>query len=108
MSLIAMDYKKSLPSTSMTNDVGGDENEVMLERIRHEVHFRSAKKLADLFLSNGGIYIKAGQHVASLQHVLPVEYVQAMRVCQDRAPYKTFEEIDALFRREFDRTIDQR
>lgn len=36
------------------------------ERMKHEVHLRSAEKLRDLCFKNGGIYIKLGQHLGQL------------------------------------------
>lgn len=39
------------------------------ERIKHEVHLRSAQKLQDLCFKNGGVYIKLGQHLGQLVYV---------------------------------------
>lgn len=35
-------------------------------RVKHEVHTRSARRLEELCLNNGGIYIKLGQHISQL------------------------------------------
>eukprot|EP00891_Asterochloris_glomerata_P006292 jgi/Astpho2/6292/e_gw1.00089.9.1_t len=42
-------------------------------------HSRGAWQLQKLCFANGGIYIKLGQHVAQLDHLLPPEYVHTMR-----------------------------
>lgn len=36
------------------------------ERVKREVHVRSALKLQELCFRNGGIYIKLGQHISQL------------------------------------------
>ena len=36
------------------------------ERVKREVHSRSALKLQELCFRNGGIYIKLGQHISQL------------------------------------------
>lgn len=42
-------------------------------------HRRGAARLRDLCHANGGIYIKLGQHLATLDHLLPEEYVGLMK-----------------------------
>ena len=42
-------------------------------------HDRGAQRLLQLCFSNGGIYIKLGQHIAMLDHLLPDAYVRTMR-----------------------------
>lgn len=36
------------------------------EKVKREVHTRSALRLQDMCFKNGGIYIKLGQHVGQL------------------------------------------
>jgi hypothetical protein len=45
------------------------------DAIMHQVHKEGADMLRDLCLTNGGFYIKLGQHVAQMQYLLPDEYV---------------------------------
>lgn len=66
---IVADYELSLRNLS------GAE----LEQRRNEVHLRSAIRLRDLISTNGGVYIKFGQHIAQLQFLLPDEYVLTMQ-----------------------------
>ena len=49
------------------------------------VHKRSAEKILDGCLRNGGPYIKLGQGLVSMNHVLPKEYVDTLVVLQDKA-----------------------
>lgn len=48
------------------------------------VHFRAAKRILKLCESNKGFYIKAGQFMASLQHV-PQEFTSTLSTLQDKA-----------------------
>ena len=40
------------------------------------LHSRNAARLRALCTSNKGVYVKLGQHLAQLDHVLPAEYIQ--------------------------------
>lgn len=44
-----------------------------------EVHTFAAEKLLTLCETNGGVYLKVGQHIGTLNDFLPAEYVQTMR-----------------------------
>ena len=35
---------------------------------------------------HGGVYTKFGQHIASMNHVLPKEFTETLKVLQDRNP----------------------
>ncbi len=67
------------------------------EQQQIQVHKRSANRLLNLCLANGGVYIKAGQHIASLNQILPVEYTKTMEPCQDRAPTRPWHEVEKIF-----------
>jgi aarF domain-containing kinase len=54
---------------------GGD----LYEKEMAACHERGAHRLLNLCFSNGGIYIKLGQHIAMLDHLLPEVYVRTMR-----------------------------
>lgn len=45
-----------------------------------KVHERCAKRLLDLFQKNGGVYVKLGQHLAALEHILPPQYCHTLSV----------------------------
>lgn len=36
--------------------------------------------------TNGGAFIKVGQHLGSLEYLLPMEYVETMKVLHNQAP----------------------
>jgi aarF domain-containing kinase len=89
--VIAIDYKMSLRGLS------GEER----ARVIKEVHQRSAEKLLHLFQINRGIYVKAGQHISSLDYILPMEYVKTMVPLHDKAPSCPFEDIIQVFKEDF-------
>lgn len=49
-----------------------------------ETHERVAQRLLSLCKTNGGLYIKLGQGIASMNHVLPPQYNQAFSVLHDQ------------------------
>ncbi|XP_059065543.1 uncharacterized protein LOC131857287 isoform X1 [Cryptomeria japonica] len=75
-----LDYKYSLR--------GYDHKSEDYYRVRSQVHLRAAKRILKLCESNKGFYLKAGQFVASMQHV-PKEYTSTLSTLQDQAiPYQ--------------------
>lgn len=92
LGLIIIDYKMvPLRATS--------DRERVAEMKR--AHKKSAERLLNLCLANGGIFTKAGQHIASLNQILPPEYTTTMQPCQDKAPTRPWSEIEPLFYQEF-------
>ena len=67
---------------------------------RKEVHKRSAERLLSLALENGCIFVKAGQIVASMNHILPKEYTETLAVCQDKAQRLDLSEVRKIVRSE--------
>ncbi|WJX38442.1 hypothetical protein P8452_26107 [Trifolium repens] len=97
---IVFDYEYSL--------WGIPEGSSKREKIKHEVHLRSAQKLRDLCFKNGGIYIKLGQHLGQLEYLVPQEYVQTMRESMlNKCPVSSYEQISDVFKKEFGETPDK-
>lgn len=46
--------------------------------------YRSAERLCNCFKKQGGLYVKVGQHISSLDYILPPEYTQAMVPLHDK------------------------
>lgn len=65
------------------------------------LHRRVAQRVLRLCQANGGLYIKFGQSVASMNQVLPKEYNDILNVLQDQAPTITDKDLDAVFRQSF-------
>ncbi|KAH3770487.1 hypothetical protein DPMN_171774 [Dreissena polymorpha] len=56
-------------------------------------HKRSAEKLLMGCLNNGGLYVKLGQGLVSMNHILPKEYVDTLVILQDKALHMGPEEV---------------
>lgn len=84
----AIDYKRTFARTYSSE-------EDRLEAVS-QCHVRSATKVLNALLANGGIYIKLGQHIASLI-VLPKEWTSTMAPLQDKCDATPYEGIAALF-----------
>lgn len=67
---------------------------------RSEVHKRCAARMLKLARTQGGVYVKIGQHVASMNHVVPGEYSTRLKLLEDRAAYRPFWQIERRIRRE--------
>ena len=62
-------------------------------------HDRGAQRLLQLCFSNGGIYIKLGQHIAMLDHLLPASYVSTMKHnLLDKCPVSSWKSVARTIR----------
>ncbi|XP_041994777.1 putative ABC1 protein At2g40090 [Salvia splendens] len=78
------------------------------ERVKREVHSRSALKLQELCFRNGGIYIKLGQHISQLEYLVPDEYVQVMRQSMlNKCPVSSYEQVLEVFKKELGGAPDE-
>ncbi|XP_041990359.1 putative ABC1 protein At2g40090 [Salvia splendens] len=78
------------------------------ERVKREVHSRSALKLQELCFRNGGIYIKLGQHISQLEYLVPAEYVQVMRQSMlNKCPVSSYEQVLEVFKKELGGAPDE-
>ena len=67
-------------------------------------HDRGAQRLLQLCFQNGGIYIKLGQHIAMLDHLLPEIYVQTMRNnLLDKCPVSSWKAVSRTIREDLGR-----
>eukprot|EP00887_Chlorella_sp_A99_P007308 scaffold2.g7308.t1 len=96
---LARDVKCAVLSVGdYTWSLHGLEGEVR-EEAKRQCHARGAQRLLDLCFANQGIYIKLGQHIAVLDHLLPEEYVHTMRAHMlDRCPVSSWEQVQAVVR----------
>ncbi|WPT16693.1 Putative ABC1 protein [Picochlorum sp. SENEW3] len=91
---ILMDYMWSLRGLDGTSEAYGQEMEAC--------HARGAQRLLQLCFSHGGIYIKLGQHVAMLDHLVPDAYVRTMRQnLLDRCPVSSWASVERTIREDF-------
>lgn len=64
-------------------------------------HQRAADALVAGAIRNGGLYVKLGQGLCSFNHLLPPEYINTLRVLEDKALTRGFQEVDELFLEDF-------
>ncbi|EFN85337.1 Uncharacterized aarF domain-containing protein kinase 5 [Harpegnathos saltator] len=66
-----------------------------------EIHRRSANRIVQGCLRNGGIYIKLGQGFAAVNHVLPKEYIESLSTLQDKCLTREKDELEEIFLQDF-------
>ncbi|VBB30347.1 unnamed protein product [Acanthocheilonema viteae] len=69
------------------------DTDVLYQQKLSAAHIRNAQKLLKLAEKNGGVYIKVGQHLASLEYLLPVEYTDVLCILHSRAPESRLTEV---------------
>lgn len=95
--LSAIDYKLVMVKSYRSVDEEGE--------AYSRCHTRSAQRVLKALLANGGVFIKMGQHMASLV-VLPVEWTDTMKVLQDKCEPTRYEDLEALFLKDMGMPID--
>ncbi|XP_047580960.1 uncharacterized aarF domain-containing protein kinase 5 isoform X1 [Lutra lutra] len=80
---------------------GVEENSPGYLEVMSACHQRAADALVAGAISNGGLYVKLGQGLCSFNHLLPPEYIRTLRVLEDRALARGFQEVDELFLEDF-------
>ncbi|KAF9195648.1 hypothetical protein BGZ50_004046 [Haplosporangium sp. Z 11] len=95
--VVGIDYKYSLDFANRDLKEGNPEDEKERLLRKSALHKRSAERIREMLRVNGGIYIKLGQHLASLKYLLPDEWTTAMEPLQDRCSPSSFESIQAMF-----------
>lgn len=65
-----------------------------------DVHTRNAVRLTKMCASNGGLYIKLGQHIAMLDYVVPQEYRTELTALLGTTPYSPIEGVRRVIRKE--------
>jgi len=83
--------------TSTSNDEG----------IPANVHQRNANRLLQLCRTNGGVYIKVGQHLANLDLLLPDEYLKSLSSLFDDAPVSSYENVCHVIKEELGSSPEQ-
>lgn len=89
---MAWDYKRNFAPPELDAEGGVGRREA--------VHARGALRLLRLFERNGGIYIKVGQHLSTLEYILPVEYCEKLAALHNQAPRSSYAEVASVLRAE--------
>ncbi|VDM17131.1 unnamed protein product [Hydatigera taeniaeformis] len=69
--------------------------------VLNECHQRAADLILDGCLLNGGVYIKLGQGLSSMNHLLPSQVTSTLEVLHDKALYRSPNEIKRIFQKDF-------
>eukprot|EP00979_Chaetoceros_neogracilis_P003487 scaffold602_cov227-Chaetoceros_neogracile.AAC.9 len=64
------------------------------------VHARAARRIRNLCRINGGTYIKIGQHLANLDHLLPPAYIKTLHSLFGDAPMTDYSDVREVVREE--------
>ncbi|CAL1548366.1 unnamed protein product [Lymnaea stagnalis] len=73
----------------------------------HKLHLKSALRLREMCCKNGGAFIKVGQHVGSLEYLLPLEYVNTMKVLHNQAPQSDLQELKAVIHQDLGKKVEE-
>lgn len=84
---IGVIYKKELYGAKL------DKTSSEYKELKSKCHQKSAEKLLHLCCTNKGVYIKVGQHIATLDYLIPREYVQTMKILHSHAPKNAIEDV---------------
>lgn len=77
-----------------------DKESVEYKAEKSRTHSLAADKLLKLICTNKGVYIKVGQHIGSLDYLLPAEYVRTMKVLHSNAPKNPVEDLYKVIRQD--------
>jgi aarF domain-containing kinase len=94
-------YKKTLSKNSYETD-----SQAQKEAL-NKCHLKCAKITLKALESNGGIYIKLGQHISAMTYLLPKEWTDTMIPLQDQCPESTIPEIDRMFQEDLGQGINE-
>ncbi|KAI9813878.1 MAG: hypothetical protein M1826_002365 [Phylliscum demangeonii] len=83
-----------------------DENAETHAALLKQCHKRCALRTLKAMEENGSIFIKLGQHLSSLNYLLPLEWTTTFIPLQDRCPVSSFDSIERMFRQDTGRSID--
>lgn len=105
---ISLDYRRHYEQGPDEDAPAPTMDELMALRKRQGlVHERAAERLLRLFEHNGGIYIKVGQHLSTLEYIIPPEYCVKLACLQNRAPQSSWEEVATVIREDLGHSIEE-
>lgn len=70
-------------------------------------HKRCALRTLHVLQKNGSIFIKLGQHLSSMNYLLPLEWTTTFIPLQDQCPVSSYESIEEMFLKDTGKTIDE-
>ncbi|KAK3722658.1 hypothetical protein LTR37_002228 [Vermiconidia calcicola] len=70
-------------------------------------HKRCAERTLEAMEKNGSIFIKLGQHLSSLNYLLPSEWCDTFIPLQDKCPVSPFDSVDAMVKADTGKSLDE-
>lgn len=95
--LIAYDYKKLIKNKQLYEDLDAWSNQ----------HTAAATKLLNMCTKNGGVYIKVGQHIATLRYLVPNEYCDVLKVLHSKAPTSSIEDVRKIIKEDLKKPLEE-
>jgi aarF domain-containing kinase len=74
---------------------------------KKKVHKLAAEKLLELCCKNKGTYIKIGQYIASLEYLVPSEYVEVMKILHSKAPENSIEDVYKVLKQDLNADVSR-
>ena len=74
---------------------------LVYENDLEELHERVARRWYDVCCKNAGLYVKIGQQIATMNHVLPAPYLRYFSNLHDKAPSVDYSTVERIVRSEF-------
>lgn len=81
--------------------LGLTENQPNYNVMMSKIHQRAADRILEACLINGGSYIKLGQGLCSMGHILPKEYIKTLKALEDKCLTRGEDEVEQLFMEDF-------
>ncbi|KNC85731.1 atypical/ABC1 protein kinase [Sphaeroforma arctica JP610] len=72
-----------------------------------DVHERVANRVLNLCQKNGGLYVKLGQGIASMNHILPPQFNRVFSVLHDKAPMVDWASVQKTIQADFGRPYNE-
>ncbi len=73
------------------------DNEEDWQSFLGQCHHRCAERTLRVLEKNGSIFIKLGQHLSSMNYLLPIEWTTTFIPLQDHCPVSSYESIEEMF-----------
>jgi aarF domain-containing kinase len=70
------------------------------------VHLRCAKRTLEAMEKNGSIFIKLGQHLSSLNYLLPDEWCNTFIPLQDKCPVSAYSDIEEMVKKDTGKSLE--
>ncbi len=92
------DARKAVHEAARKLGEAEDELSKLATSSASSVHSRAATRLRDLCRINGGTYIKIGQHLANLDHLLPPDYIRILQSLFRDCPVTQYSDVREVIR----------